>query len=76
VRVGLLLLYANDREALASFLDAWQQAEALADKAFGILDPVPVEELPRASAASASSFLAVASPARAWGCGRCRCRAC
>jgi hypothetical protein len=36
VRVGRLLVYVNDREALASFLDAWHQAEALADKAFGL----------------------------------------
>jgi hypothetical protein len=40
VRVGRLLVYVNDREALASFLDAWHQAEALADKAFG-LEPMP-----------------------------------
>lgn len=39
VRVGRLLVYVNDREALASFLDAWQQAEALADKAFGVNGP-------------------------------------
>ena len=35
VRVGRLLVYVNDRDALDSFLDAWRQAEALADKAFG-----------------------------------------
>ena len=34
VRVGRLLVYVANREALASFLDAWAQAEALADKAF------------------------------------------
>ena len=39
VRVGRLLVYCNDRDALESFLDAWHQAEALADKAFGPLDP-------------------------------------
>ena len=35
VRVGRLLVYVSNREALASFLDAWGQAGALADKAFG-----------------------------------------
>ena len=35
VRVGRLLVYVANREALASFLDAWREAEALADKAFG-----------------------------------------
>ena len=39
VRVGRLLVYCNDREALESFLDAWHRAEALADKAFGPMDP-------------------------------------
>jgi len=39
VRVGRLLVYCNDREALESFLDAWNRAEALADKAFGPVDP-------------------------------------
>ena len=39
VRVGRLLVYLNDREALESFTDAWRRAEALADKAFGPLDP-------------------------------------
>ena len=28
VRVGRLLVYVVNREALASFLDAWRQAEA------------------------------------------------
>ena len=36
VRVGRVLMYINDREALDSFLDAWQQAAALGDKAFGM----------------------------------------
>jgi hypothetical protein len=40
VRVGCLLIYVNDREALESFLDAWRRAEALADRTFGPLDPV------------------------------------
>jgi hypothetical protein len=35
VRVGRLLVYVSDREALGSFLEAWGQARALADKAFG-----------------------------------------
>ena len=35
VRIGRLLIYLNDREALDSFLDAWQQAAWLSDKAFG-----------------------------------------
>jgi hypothetical protein len=40
VRVGRLLVYVNDRDAMESFVDAWRRAEALADKAFGPLDPV------------------------------------
>ena len=39
VRVGRLLVYVSDREALESFTDAWRRAEALANKAFGPLDP-------------------------------------
>lgn len=35
VRVGRLLVYVANREALDSFVEAWQQAETLADKAFG-----------------------------------------
>ena len=41
VRVGRLLVYVANREALASFLDAWGQAEELADKAFGPELPLP-----------------------------------
>lgn len=41
VRVGRLLMYINDREALDSLLDAWQQAAGLADKAFGVELPPP-----------------------------------
>jgi hypothetical protein len=41
VRVGRLLVYVADKEALQSFLDAWRQAEALADKAFGPELPPP-----------------------------------
>jgi hypothetical protein len=40
VRVGRLLVYVNDREALDSFIDAWRRAEALADKVFGTLDTI------------------------------------
>ena len=42
VRVGRLLVYVSNREALASFLDAWGLAEALADKAFGPELPAPM----------------------------------
>ena len=41
VRVGRILIYVANREALASFLEAWGQAEALADKAFGSELPPP-----------------------------------
>jgi hypothetical protein len=41
VRVGRILIYVANREALASFVDAWRQAEALADKAFGPELPPP-----------------------------------
>jgi len=41
VRVGRILIYVANREALASFMDAWAQAEALADKAFGPDLPPP-----------------------------------
>lgn len=41
VRVGRLLIYVNNREALESILDAWQQAADLADKAFGVVLPPP-----------------------------------
>jgi hypothetical protein len=41
VRVGRLLVYCANREALASFVDAWAQAEALADTAFGPELPPP-----------------------------------
>lgn len=37
VRVGRILIYVANREALESFLDAWSQAERLADDAFGPL---------------------------------------
>jgi len=46
VRVGRLLMYVNDREALDSFLDAWQQAADLADQAFGVVLP-PAAYRPR-----------------------------
>ena len=41
VRVGRLLVYVANKEALQSFLDAWGQAEALADRAFGPELPPP-----------------------------------
>jgi hypothetical protein len=41
VGVGRLLVHVANREALQSFLDAWAQAEALADKAFGPELPPP-----------------------------------
>ena len=41
VRVGRILIYVANREALASFVDAWAQAEALADRAFGPELPPP-----------------------------------
>jgi hypothetical protein len=41
VRVGRLLVYVANREALASFLGAWREAEALSDKAFGPEMPPP-----------------------------------
>lgn len=41
VRVGRVLIYVANREALASFQHAWRQAEALADKAFGPDLPAP-----------------------------------
>jgi len=46
VRVGRLLMYINDRDALDSFLDAWQQAADLGDQAFGVLPP-PAAYRPR-----------------------------
>ena len=50
VRVGRLLVYCANREALASFVDAWAQAEALADMAFGPeLPPPRIGESPAAS---------------------------
>jgi hypothetical protein len=41
VRVGRLLVYVSDRQALASFLDAWREAESMADEAFGPELPPP-----------------------------------
>jgi hypothetical protein len=41
VRVGRLLVYVANREALGSFLDAWGKAAALAEKAFGPDLPMP-----------------------------------
>jgi len=41
VRVGRLLVYVANRQALQSFLDAWREAEALADNVFGPDLPPP-----------------------------------
>jgi hypothetical protein len=41
VRVGRLLVYVANREALGSFLEAWGKAGALADEAFGPVMPSP-----------------------------------
>ncbi|GAA4123621.1 hypothetical protein GCM10022415_28960 [Knoellia locipacati] len=39
VRVGRVLVYVANREALHSFLDAWTEAAQHADEAFGPLPP-------------------------------------
>jgi hypothetical protein len=39
--VGRVLIYVANREALASFVDAWTQASSLADQAFGPDLPPP-----------------------------------
>jgi hypothetical protein len=39
VRVGRILIYVEDREALNAFVDAWNRADAVADRAFGPLFP-------------------------------------
>ena len=41
VRVGRVLIYVANREALASFVDAWTQAADLAEQAFGPDLPPP-----------------------------------
>jgi hypothetical protein len=41
VRVGRVLIYVANREALTSFVDAWTQAAALAEQAFGPDLPPP-----------------------------------
>ena len=41
VRVGRVLVYVVDREALESFASAWREAETLADQAFGPTLPPP-----------------------------------
>ncbi len=41
VRVGRVLVYVANREALACFVDAWTQAAALAEEAFGPELPPP-----------------------------------
>lgn len=42
VRVGRILVYVANREALASFVSAWNEAASLADEAFGPELPPPV----------------------------------
>lgn len=44
VRVGRVLVYVNDREAITSFLDAPRKAAELADKAFVVVLPPPAYE--------------------------------
>ena len=39
VRVGRVLVYVTNREALQSFIDAWTEAAQYADEAFGPLPP-------------------------------------
>ena len=41
VRVGRVLVYVNDLEALNGFLDGWREAAELADKVFGVVLPPP-----------------------------------
>jgi hypothetical protein len=41
VRVGRVLVYVANRQALASFLQAWAEASRLADEAFGPDLPPP-----------------------------------
>ena len=46
IRVGRLLIYIHDREALDSLLDACQQASEPGDRAFGVGLP-PVAYMPK-----------------------------
>src|SRR4051794_27492203 len=41
VRIGKVLVYVEDRDALASCLDAWREAAESADTAFGPVLPPP-----------------------------------
>src|SRR5829696_5331301 len=41
VRVGRILVYVTDRQALESFMSAWAEAQTLADQAFGPQLPPP-----------------------------------
>ena len=41
VRVGRLMVLVGDRKSLVAFVDAWAQAETLADQAFGPELPPP-----------------------------------
>ena len=51
VRVGRVLVYVTDRDALASFTAAWAEAQTLADQAFGPQLPPPVYRPPRSDKA-------------------------
>jgi hypothetical protein len=44
VRVGRILVYLEDRDALAAFRDAWKRADGLAEAAFGPLWPTAASE--------------------------------
>jgi hypothetical protein len=46
VRVGKVLIYVEDRDALLSCADAWQEALGYADQAFGPSLPPPRYEIP------------------------------
>lgn len=41
VRVGKVLIYVEDRDALRSCVDAWKEAAAIAEQAFGPVLPPP-----------------------------------
>ncbi|WP_404387410.1 hypothetical protein [Humibacillus xanthopallidus] len=42
VRVGRVVVYVTDRDALQAFVSAWTEAQTLADQAFGPKMPPPV----------------------------------
>lgn len=49
VRIGKVLIYIEDRDALKSASDAWTQAETLAEEAFGPVLPPPAYRPRRSS---------------------------